>query len=536
MPKLPITTRRQTPDAIRAAVSGARSRSAILATDEQVAVYDVMSGRVIAEVLQIDGASFREPCPLLVDHDRALTSQIGSVVDIRREGGKLAGTLRFADTDAARDAWSLVSGGHCRSVSVGYRIHTSVEVPRGQSKTIGGRLYTAPADGPLRVVTSWSLKEVSVVTIPADEAAGIRSDSLSLSRRSDQPMTVCNTIPRHSIDQMTLANLAGAVLRSRGTTIPDDAAAALELAFPRRSAVDGTSELLDVVTQWVLDGWRNVPDSLEGVYTAVSADNYLEQQLASVAVHPRMERLGRGQVAPEVGFSVAATGTALMKFGLQFVLDEQDAIDGQRIGLYRVAVEEAARAARNLVSDLLWATVLSNPTLADGVALFDDARGNVGTAAFSDTALKAAFSAIAGQTGADEEGFPVHYNLAPRYLITAPAGLIAAREYLRKQINDGGEITVRSESRLGTAGVLDPRDGETLLVGNGTNWMLAAPGTQRPSIVLSLLGGRAEPTVRQFALDGGQWGAGFDLSFACAVAAIDGRPLYWSTGAESAGE
>ena len=342
-------------------------------------------------------------------------------------------------------------------------------------------------------------------------------------------MTVSTAIPTRNLDQMRLADLAAVTLRSRGIDPPENTIQALEQAFPRRAAVGGTNPLLDVVMQWCLDGWRRAADSLDGVYTIVSADNYLEQQLAAVTVHPRMTRIGRGGVAPEAGFAVASTGTRLMRFGLQFVLDEQDAIDGARIGLYRAAVEEALRAARAMVSDLLWATILANPTLADGEPLFSADRGNLGNVAFSDENLRVAWGTIASQVDTGGDGAPVHLNLQPRILITSPQGLVRAREYIKPGIVEGAEIVARSESRLTTAGVVDPVSGELLATANDNHWLLAAPGDQKPSIVLSLLNGQTEPRVRQFSLDRGQWGLGFAVSFSCAAAALDGRPLYFST-------
>lgn len=534
---MPMTTltRREVPAAIRAAVPGGRSREAVLATDQAVEVYDQRSGRVVLESLMLEGAEWSEPVPLLVDHDRRIPSQIGSVTAVRREPGKLAGTLHFARNDAGNDAWALVTDGHARSVSVGYRILEQVELRPGQSKAVSGKFFAAPADRPLRVVSRWTLKEVSLVTIPADGLAGIRSDSLSLTSRStSMPTSTLSTIPHRNLDQMRLADLAAVTLRSRGIDPPENDIEALEAAFPTRgragtSGGSGVSELFGVISQWCLDGWRRAPDSLDGVYTIVSADNYLEQQLANVTVHPRMTRVPRGGTAPEVGFAVTSTGVRLMRFGLQFVLDEQDAIDGARIGLYRVALEEALRAARGMVSDLLWATILGNPTLADGEPLFCASRGNVGTGAFSDENLRTAWGTIASQTDRADDGSPIHLNLQPRYLITSPQGLIRAREFIRPQVVEGSEILPRSESRLSRTGFVDPVSGELLATPNDGAWLLGAPAEQRTSIALLLLRGETEPTVRQTPLRQGQWGMSFDIQFAAAAAALDGKGLFYSS-------
>jgi phage head maturation protease len=526
-------TRREVPAAIRAAVLGGRSREAVLATDQPVEVFDARANRVILETLLLEGCEFKEPLPLLIDHDRRIPSQIGSVTSVRREPGRLIGTLRFGRNDAADQVWSLVTDGHARSVSVGYRILQETELRPGQSKAVSGRLFSAPADRPLRVVSKWTLKEVSLVVIPADPASGIRSFPSLSTFRSNQPMTVSTTIPTRNLDQMRLADLANLVLRSRGVDPPDNPADALEQAFPRRSAgvsgVDGAGELFGLVCQWVADGWRSTQDSLAGVYTIVPCDNFLEQQLVNVTTHPRMGRVPRGGVAREVGFGLASTGARLMRFGLKFSMSEEDLVDGEPLGAWRVGIEEAARAARALVDDLLWGCILSNPTLADGEPLFCASRGNVGTGAFSDENLRTAWGTIASQTDRADDGSPIHLNLQPRILITSPQGLIRAREFIRPQVVEGSEILPRSESRLSRTGFVDPVSGELLATPNDGAWLLGAPAEQRTSIALLLLRGETEPTVRQTPLRQGQWGMSFDIQFAAAAAALDGKGLFYSS-------
>ena len=116
-----------------------------------------MSGRVIAEVLQIDGQFQSVASWSITTRSRRRSAP----VDIRREGGKLAGTLRFADADAAATPesrfWRTLP-----LVSVGYRI-TPPWRSRVPVKTIGGRLYALPM---VRCVVTRGASRVSVVTIP----------------------------------------------------------------------------------------------------------------------------------------------------------------------------------------------------------------------------------------------------------------------------------------------------------------------------------------------------------------------------------
>ncbi len=67
--------------------------------------------------------------------------------------------------------------------------------------------------------------------------------------------------------------------------------------------------------------------------------------------------------------------------------------------------------------------------------------------------------------------------------------------------------------------------------GSDANWLLAARSEQAPSLILAGLRGSVEPVIRTFELGEGQWGLGFDISLSVAATAVDGKPLYWSTGA-----
>ncbi len=347
-------------------------------------------------------------------------------------------------------------------------------------------------------------------------------------------MTTANSVVEYldarSLGRLSWAELAASILRQRGVELPPNDDDMLRAAF---ASVEGVSTLTGIANAAILTGFRGAADSLAGVYREVPLPDYTLSELAALSVFPRLERLSRGQVAPAAAWGVSGTGFRLAKFGVQFVLDEQDFQDFARLAVFQTALGEVGAAVRRLVGDLLYSVLLSNPTLGDGVALFDSSRGNLATGAGSTlgaTSLDTAMTAIAGQVGADTDGAPVHLGLVPRYLIVAPGDLVGGRTLARTiALGDGSDLVVRTESRMGTAGVLNPLGGE-LVAGNGTNWLLAAPANQVAGLVLGLLNGQAEPRVRHFELDRGSWGIGFDISFSCGAAAVDGKPLYWSVG------
>ena len=72
------------------------------------------------------------------------------------------------------DVLQKISEGVIDSVSIGYTVESFETIKAGRSKTIGGREFTA-GDSDLRVVGAFSIHEVSLVAVPADAAARIRS-------------------------------------------------------------------------------------------------------------------------------------------------------------------------------------------------------------------------------------------------------------------------------------------------------------------------------------------------------------------------
>lgn len=117
------------------------------------------------EILELGGVDANRPnIPLLDSHRQDSTDRIfGRVVNVRREADALIATVRFNKTPSGKIAFEAVRDGDFSSVSVGYGIlDASDEVDR----VTGDRV---------RKVTSWELREVSIVAVPADPDAQIRS-------------------------------------------------------------------------------------------------------------------------------------------------------------------------------------------------------------------------------------------------------------------------------------------------------------------------------------------------------------------------
>lgn len=107
--------------------------------------------------------------PLLDSHNRwGINANLGTIVAVRFEtiGGvaALTATARFADTPAGREAEGMVARGELRGVSIGY-------APKAWAVVA----IDAETEKHTWRATSWELLEGSLVTVPADPAAGVRS-------------------------------------------------------------------------------------------------------------------------------------------------------------------------------------------------------------------------------------------------------------------------------------------------------------------------------------------------------------------------
>lgn len=98
---------------------------------------------------------------LLFSHDSK--QPIGVVLTASIQGGELAGKVQFADTDEGRKYGGMVQRGELTGISVGYNV------------TQWTRVEDLESNNDEWTATRWELMEVSLVAVPADPLAGVRS-------------------------------------------------------------------------------------------------------------------------------------------------------------------------------------------------------------------------------------------------------------------------------------------------------------------------------------------------------------------------
>lgn len=105
------------------------------------------------EAVNLERAS--DGLPMLFGHDQ--DQPIGLVDDVRVDGGKLRGMLRFSKNTRAEEIWSDVRDGFLKNISIGYRIDK----------------WEEESDTDLVRATRWTPFEASVVSVPADHTVGV---------------------------------------------------------------------------------------------------------------------------------------------------------------------------------------------------------------------------------------------------------------------------------------------------------------------------------------------------------------------------
>lgn len=119
---------------------------------------------ITAEAIQL-GRVDAGQCPLLDTHSRwSVADQFGLVQEARIEDGQLILAAKFGVSEGAVAAEADVAAGTLRGVSIGY-------APMELTLT-----SVVQDDLPIYLVTQWELLEVSLCPVPADPAAGVRSE------------------------------------------------------------------------------------------------------------------------------------------------------------------------------------------------------------------------------------------------------------------------------------------------------------------------------------------------------------------------
>lgn len=185
------------------------------------------------------------------------------------------------------------------------------------------------------------------------------------------------------------------------------------------------------------------------------------------------------------------------------------------------------RAAKRTIGNLVYAVLTSNPTMADGTALFHADHKNLlgsGTAlsVASLSAMEAAMMTQTEETGAASKGRAL--NISPAYLLVPPSLKRTAINFMTSQTDPTASKGHANNPVAGMAEVI--ADGRL----TGTAWYGAANPSMHDGVEVSYLNGQQEPYLEEaesWSTDGVKMKVRMDA----AAAPLDHRTFYKNPGA-----
>lgn len=342
--------------------------------------------------------------------------------------------------------------------------------------------------------------------------------------------------------------------RFRSLSLMDVCREALFLESGRRYTLNETQDMVrhavssatlskiftNAATAVLLKSYDVQPDTTTGWCREVELADFKRGELVRLTTGSRLAKLPRGGEAGHMTLSDEGVVIRLARFARQFVIDDQDIMDDNAGALLEVPAE-LGKAAAEVRPDLVYSLLLENPNTFDGKALFHADHANLATggSALSAETLQAGVLAIMNRREGNRT-----LGLRARHLIVPPDRTFEAQIILNSQqrivaADSGGTlnplqdlgISIHADARIGAGGVVDPHT-EDVRTGSATNWFLATDETQAPAIAVGYLRGTdRKPHVREFVLDRGRFGIGWDVRIDIAAAAIDYRGIYKATGA-----
>jgi hypothetical protein len=342
----------------------------------------------------------------------------------------------------------------------------------------------------------------------------------------------------HQFSQYSAVDLCREALRLDGRNIPGSRDEMIRAAF---SGGTLTNIFTTSVNAIIIESYQEAPSTIEGWTQPGDVPDFKTQdEIQLVKDGAGMRKLPRGGEAEHAKRSDRIESYKIDRFAEQMIVDDQDVID-DNLNAFRDFPREMGLKANRLPQDLVYGVILSNPTLgATARALFNVTDGNLGSsAALTGPNLKLG---IAAMNLLQDNG--VNLNFAPTHLIVPPSLRWTAAELLQSAAiviaGTAGSVTERGsknvlENAISTIvvdarlenGVTFPKD-STTYGGSATTWYLAS-NMARTIRVAYLAGTGRAPQTRNFTLDKGRYGMGWDIKFDVGAAAMDWRGLRKTT-------
>lgn len=328
------------------------------------------------------------------------------------------------------------------------------------------------------------------------------------------------------MDLTTLAREACALagISTRGMSPREIAVKALH------STSDFPFVLENVITKTLRAAYESTARTFLPFCRQVTLPDFKEASRVQLGGAPNLKKVLEGAEYEQGTIGEGREKYALSKYG-RIVSVTWETIVNDDLDAFTRLPEMFGRSAADLESDLVYAILTGNPLMADGVALFDAAHGNLGTPAALQNALD---PAKANPLNELQELMMLQKGIEGRYITVRPEFLLVpprlAETALRVtgaafQPNRAGDVNVIGQS---LTPIVEPRLQDT--PGTATNYFTAASPNVVDTIEYAHLEGESGPFTEArngFEVDGLQ----VKCRHVFASKAIDHRGLAKNAGA-----
>lgn len=281
-------------------------------------------------------------------------------------------------------------------------------------------------------------------------------------------------------------------VRTRGMDRQDIAAQALT----RSGGYNGTSDfptiLGNVVNQTLRAAYDAAPQTFRPFVREVSVSDFKTVTRAQLGEAPMLEKVNEHGEFKRGSLGEAGESYKIETFGKIIGITRQAIINDDMNAFDRIPQSFGQQAAQ-LESDVVWAQILGNYAMADGVNMFHADHGNLGTAAaFGVTPISKARTAMAIQTGLDGKTV---LNIAPAYVIVPVGKQTSAEQVLNQtQYPTKSSDNVATESMRQLTIIAEPRLDVGIarynIAGNANAYYFAASPNSSDTIELAYLEGQ----------------------------------------------
>ncbi|MGE0155182.1 MAG: hypothetical protein AB7R90_21385 [Reyranellaceae bacterium] len=223
-------------------------------------------------------------------------------------------------------------------------------------------------------------------------------------------------------------------VRTRGMDIME--LAGVVLGMQRAGGMLGTSDfpniLANVANKTLRMAYEEYPRTFLPFCRRVSATDFKPINRVALSGAPNLLKINESGEYKRGSLGETGATYALATYGRVVPITRKVIINDDVDAFTRVPALFGDSAAA-LESDIIWAIITENPTMADGYALFAAEHGNLGTAGvIAEDTLSEMRKLMALQKGIDpsatEEGRTL--NLSPSYIMVPPSQLTTAQKWM----------------------------------------------------------------------------------------------------------